>query len=109
MGLASGAGQTLDGAELLRQADAAMTAAKAAGKTRWLRFLPAMLNTAAHKADGGTGLRRAVELGQISVHYQPVVSPGLGSVVQFEALVRWERHGRWCRPTSSCPRRSRAG
>jgi EAL domain-containing protein (putative c-di-GMP-specific phosphodiesterase class I) len=109
MGLASKSAHTLDGAELLRQADAAMTAAKAAGKNQWLRFRPEMLNTAAHKADGETGLRRAVELGQISVHYQPVVSPGVGSVVQFEAFARWERHGRLVPPNQFLPVAEQSG
>jgi diguanylate cyclase (GGDEF)-like protein/PAS domain S-box-containing protein len=109
MGLASKSGQTLDGAELLRQADAAMTAAKASGKNTWLRFRPEMLNTAAHKADGDSGLRRAVELGQISVHYQPVVSPGIGSVVQFEAFARWERHGRLVPPNQFLPVAEQSG
>ncbi|WP_231386356.1 putative bifunctional diguanylate cyclase/phosphodiesterase [Arthrobacter sp. 131MFCol6.1] len=109
MGLASKSGQTLNGAELLRQADAAMTAAKAAGKNNWLRFRPEMLNTAAHKADGDSGLRRAVELGQISVHYQPVVSPGIGSVVQFEAFARWERHGRLVPPNQFLPVAEQSG
>ena len=109
MGLASKSGQTLDGAELLRQADAAMTAAKAAGKNNWMRFRPEMLSTAAHKADGDSGLRRAVELGQISVHYQPVVSPGIGSVVQFEAFARWERHGRLVPPNQFLPVAEQSG
>jgi diguanylate cyclase (GGDEF)-like protein/PAS domain S-box-containing protein len=109
LGLASKTAQTLDGAELLRQADAAMTAAKAAGKNNWLRFRPEMLNTPAHKADGETGLRRAVELGQISVHYQPVVSPGIGSVVQFEAFARWERHGRLVPPNQFLPVAEQSG
>jgi diguanylate cyclase (GGDEF)-like protein len=109
MGLASKSAHTLDGAELLRQADAAMTAVKAAGKDNWLRFRPEMLNTAAHKADGETGLRRAVELGQISVHYQPVVSPGIGSVVQFEAFARWERHGRLVPPNQFLPVAEQSG
>ncbi|MFF2030344.1 putative bifunctional diguanylate cyclase/phosphodiesterase [Arthrobacter sp. NPDC058192] len=109
MGLASKSAHTLDGAELLRQSDAAMTAAKAAGKNQWLRFRPEMLNTAAHKADGETGLRRAVELGQISVHYQPVVSPGVGSVVQFEAFARWERHGRLVPPNQFLPVAEQSG
>ena len=109
MGLASKSGQTLDGAELLRQADAAMTAAKAAGKNTWLRFRPEMLSTAAHKVDGDSGLRRAVELGQISVHYQPVVSPGIGSVVQFEAFARWERHGRLVPPNQFLPVAEQSG
>ncbi|MCB5272690.1 putative signaling protein [Arthrobacter sp. SO5] len=109
MGLASKTAQTHDGAELLRQADAALNAAKTGGNQAWLRFRPEMLNTAAHKADGETGLRRAVELGQISVHYQPVVSPGLGSVVQFEAFARWERHGRLVPPNQFLPVAEQSG
>ena len=84
MGLASKSAQTLDGAELLRQADAAMTAAKAAGKNTVAAVPAGDAEHRGHKADGETGLRRAVELGQISVHYQPVVSPGhrLGGAVR---------------------------
>ena len=44
MGLASRTPQTQDGAELLRQADAALTAARAAGQHSWLRFRPEMLS-----------------------------------------------------------------
>ena len=109
MGLASRTAQTLDGAELLRQADAAMTAAKTGGKNAWLRFRPEMLNTVTAKADGQAGLRQAVELGQISVHYQPVVSPGLGAVVQFEAFARWERHGRLVPPNQFLPVAEQSG
>ncbi|MGO4193593.1 EAL domain-containing protein [Arthrobacter sp. YAF17] len=109
MGLASRTPGTLDGAELLRQADAAMTAAKTGGKNAWLRFRPEMLNTVAAKADGQAGLRQAVELGQISVHYQPVVSPGLGAVVQFEAFARWERHGRLVPPNQFLPVAEQSG
>lgn len=109
MGLASKTAQTHDGAELLRQADSAMTAAKAAGKNTWLEFRPEMLNTAVHKAQGETGLRQAVELGQISVHYQPVVSPGIGAVVQFEAFARWERHGKLVPPNQFLPVAEQSG
>ena len=109
MGLASRSAQTLDGAELLRQADAAMTAAKTGGKNAWLRFRQEMLNIAGTKADGQAGLRQAVELGQISVHYQPVVSPRLGAVVQFEAFARWERHGRLVPPNQFLPVAEQSG
>lgn len=109
MGLASRTAGTLDGAELLRQADAAMTAAKTGGKNSWLRFRPEMLNTVASKAEGHAGLRQAVELGQISVHYQPVVNPGLGAVVQFEAFARWERHGRLVPPNQFLPVAEQSG
>jgi diguanylate cyclase (GGDEF)-like protein/PAS domain S-box-containing protein len=113
MGLASRTGLNQDGAELLRQADAAMTAAQTKGAGAWLRFLPAMLSTAGHQPDGETGLRRAVELGQISVHYQPVMSPGRdstpGAVVRFEALARWERHGRVIPPNQFLPAAEQSG
>ena len=109
MGLASKTAQTHDGAELLRQADSAMTAAKAAGKNTWLQFRPEMLTTGAQQDQGETGLRQAVELGQISVHYQPVVSPGMGAVVQFEAFARWERHGRLVPPNQFLPVAEQSG
>ncbi|WP_456503677.1 putative bifunctional diguanylate cyclase/phosphodiesterase [Arthrobacter sp. UYCu723] len=109
MGLASKTPHTQDGAELLRQAETAMTAAKTGGQHSWLRFRPEMLTTAAHRADGGKGLRRAVELGQISVHYQPVVSPGLGAVVQFEAFARWERRGVVIPPNQFLPVAEQSG
>jgi len=109
MGLASRTPGTHDGAELLRQADSAMNAAKAAGKNTWLPFRPDMLNTAVQSGQGETGLRQAVELGQISVHYQPVVAPGLGAVVQFEAFARWERHGKLVPPNQFLPVAEQSG
>ena len=109
IGLASRTSQTFDGAELLRQADAALTAAKATDESAWLRFRPEMLSPAVSTADGQAGLRQAVELGQISVHYQPVVSPGLGAVVQFEAFARWERHGRLVPPNQFLPAAEQSG
>ncbi|MDN4645758.1 sensor domain-containing protein [Arthrobacter sp. PsM3] len=109
MGLASKTPRTLDGAELLRQADVALTAAKTGGKNAWQRFRPEMLNTAETSARRQAGLRQAVELGQISVHYQPVVSPGLGAVVQFEAFARWERDGRMVPPNQFLPVAEQSG
>lgn len=118
MGLTtSRAGRHQNGAELLRQADTAMGAARTEGTGTWLRFLPAMLGTPGHRPGGGTGLRRAVELGQISVHYQPVISrrlgpepgSGPGPVVRFEALARWERHGRMVPPDQFLPAAEQSG
>ena len=94
---------------------AAKSAARTGGKPAWLRFRPEMLDTVAASAagatvaDGRAGLRQAVELGQISVHYQPVVSPGRGAVVQFEAFARWERHGRLVPPSQFLPVAEQSG
>ncbi len=68
-----------------------MYAAKAAGKSRYLRFHPDMMSALLARNDLESGLRTAVERGEITVHYQPVVSAVSGRVTQVEALVRWER------------------
>jgi EAL domain-containing protein (putative c-di-GMP-specific phosphodiesterase class I) len=38
-----------------------------------------------------TELRKAVELGQLSVYYQPIVALNNGRIIGFEALSRWRR------------------
>ena len=68
----------MDASELLRRADVAMYAAKTAGKNRYLRFRPEMMTALVERTEMEAGLRLAVDSGQIAVHYQPIVSAGLG-------------------------------
>ncbi len=76
--------------QLLRSADMAMYRAKAAGRARYEMFDRTMHTDALERLQLETDLRRAVELGEFRLHYQPLVSLASGRVTGLEALVRWE-------------------
>ena len=109
LGLASAGAETIGPSELLRQADIAMYAAKAAGKNRFLRFHPEMMAALVQRTDMEAGLQLAVPRGEISVAFQPIVSPRMGKVVQFEALARWDRGGVRVPPSVFIPMAERSG
>jgi EAL domain-containing protein (putative c-di-GMP-specific phosphodiesterase class I) len=74
---------------VLRDADAAMHQAKTAGRGGH-RLVDEQIRARARKRlDVETGLREAIEQGQLSVHYQPQFALRSRSLVGFEALVRW--------------------
>jgi diguanylate cyclase (GGDEF)-like protein/PAS domain S-box-containing protein len=76
--------------ELMRNADTAMYAAKAAGKGRHQMFQPVMHVTARKRLQLTGDLRRAVDRGEFTVDYQPLVNLSDGRMLGAEALVRWE-------------------
>ena len=108
LGLAS-IGEDTGASELLRRADVAMYAAKAAGKNRYLRFRPEMMKSLVQRTEMVSGLRLAVDSGQIEVYYQPIVSIRLGVVVKVEALARWKRDGEIVPPQQFIPAAERSG
>ena len=77
--------------DLLRHADAAMYQAKGQGRDRWEPFDGSMRKAVFDRVRTETDLRRAVEKGQLEVHYQPEFLLESGEIVGTEALVRW-RH-----------------
>jgi len=109
LGLASISEDAVDASELLRRADIAMYAAKTAGKNRYQRFRPEMMTALLERTDLEAGLRSAVDSGQIAVHYQPIVSTTLGTVVKVEALARWDRDGVLVPPQQFIPAAERSG
>ena len=91
--------------DLLRSADIAMYRAKYDGKARYKMFDSQMEVEIHERLALENDLRRAIEKGNLSLHYQPKVTLGPGllgvgeldapQVVGMEALVRWEHpaHG----------------
>jgi diguanylate cyclase (GGDEF)-like protein len=76
-------------ADVLRDADTALYAAKAGGRGQCTVFDHAMRTQAVERLQLETDLRRALEQHEFRVHYQPIVSPPSGLVTGVEALVRW--------------------
>ena len=79
--------------ELLRASDIAMYEAKKGGKGRHEIFEESMNQRVARRFELETDLRRALEAGEIEVHYQPIVRLDSGRTQELEALVRWRRPG----------------
>jgi diguanylate cyclase (GGDEF)-like protein len=75
--------------DILRRADAAMYHAKSLGHARFAYFEEYMLNEATRRLALSSDLREAVDAGELSVDYQPIVRLADGAIVGFEALVRW--------------------
>jgi diguanylate cyclase (GGDEF)-like protein/PAS domain S-box-containing protein len=89
--IARGEGATDQRAEdLIRDADAAMYRAKERGKGRYEIFDEAMRADAVARLETESALRRALERGELRLHYQPEVDLATGSIAGFEALIRWE-------------------
>ncbi len=74
---------------LLKAADSAMYAAKQAGKHRYAFYRPELTQRARERLDMEQALRRALENGELVLHYQPQIAMASGRVTGLEALVRW--------------------
>jgi diguanylate cyclase (GGDEF)-like protein len=77
--------------ELLRRADLAMYAAKERGKGRYAIYDAKLEQNHAADAQLGAELRQALDNGDFSLVYQPIVALPDGQWTSLETLVRW-RH-----------------
>lgn len=75
--------------QLMANADAAMYRAKAAGRAQASFFDRALAARLADRMHKETLLWQAMDRGELSVHYQPVVRTEDAQVVGAEALLRW--------------------
>ncbi len=75
--------------ELLRNADMAMYESKARGRNTYQFFTRAMNRSVGRRLAIEEQLRYALDRGEITVAYQPVIDLADNAVVGAEALVRW--------------------
>jgi diguanylate cyclase (GGDEF)-like protein len=90
IGVAGATDGVTTASEVVRNADLAMYMAKANGKAGFAAFDPGMTAMIRERHDLATQLLHAVDLGQLRVMYQPIVSFATGATEGLEALVRWQ-------------------
>jgi diguanylate cyclase (GGDEF)-like protein/PAS domain S-box-containing protein len=83
-----------DAEELLRNADTAMYMAKEGGKGHYQIFQPEMHAKALARLELKSDLQRALEAGEFTLRYQPIMDLRRGDMAGMEALVRWEHPSR---------------
>lgn len=90
--------------EMLRDADTAMSHAKAQKRGGYSVFVEHMHERVRHRLKLTTDLREAIDLDQLVLHYQPIVCLKTGRLSGFEALVRWPHAQEgWLMPDSFIP------
>jgi EAL domain-containing protein (putative c-di-GMP-specific phosphodiesterase class I) len=79
-----------DVAAMLQEADAAMYRAKAQRDGGYAFFEPELDTFAAERSRRVNELREAVDAGQFTLEYQPVIDLGAHAIMGYEALLRWQ-------------------
>ena len=88
-GVAHGGRGAIEAADLVHDAETAMLRAQAGGGSRVVVFNPDLRVRAVHRLRLETDLRRAVDRGELTMRYQPIVSLDQRKTEAVEALVRW--------------------
>lgn len=93
IGIAASPAGAIGREELVRRADLAMYKAKEAGRARMTLYDPSMDADREQKNALELDLRMAIEAGDLTLVYQPLVDATTHDMHGVEALVRWNRPG----------------
>ncbi|MBC9071500.1 EAL domain-containing protein [Thauera sp. CAU 1555] len=90
VGIAVPTGDVVDVDDMISRADIALYKAKAAGRAGYVYFDDAMTAQVQNDAELVHDLARALQLGQLSLAFQPQVELASGRLVGVESLLRWQ-------------------
>ncbi|ULR44595.1 EAL domain-containing protein [Rhizobium sp. K102] len=93
IGIAMSPAGAIDREELVRRSDLAMYKAKEAGRARMTLYDPSMDADREQRNALELDLRIAIESGDLTLAYQPLVDATTHALSGVEALVRWNRPG----------------
>jgi diguanylate cyclase (GGDEF)-like protein len=94
---------------LLRNADAALQAARKAGGDRVVAYSQKLNAETGERLDLESLLRHAIERDELELHYQPQQALADGALIGFEALLRWRRDGKLVSPAEFIPLAEESG
>jgi diguanylate cyclase (GGDEF)-like protein/PAS domain S-box-containing protein len=103
IGIAHDFDATVDGEELIRNADIAMYDAKAQGGGRSRTFDASMHRRVIDRLSLEAQLRQAINEGRLRTFFQPIVDLRTGELHGFEALARWPADERNVTPAEFIP------
>jgi diguanylate cyclase (GGDEF)-like protein/PAS domain S-box-containing protein len=100
MGVVAWDGAMADYTQVIQNADSAMYEAKRRGKGHHVLFTPNLQQQAVSRFALTQELRHALQAGELSMFYQPIMQLDTNEVVGFEALMRWHHPERGLVPPS---------
>ena len=96
-------------ADLMRNADIAMYAVKAAGRNDTATYSPTLVGKSRERLTMETALHKALERNELVLHYQPKVDVRTARMVGVEGLMRWKRDGKLIPPGDFIPLAEESG